>query len=84
MVFNLGFGKKRKMGKLMGKYVNQRIKHRKSLKQQLERLDAQLKDKKIDQLERDRLRDLLEAKYYQQQQKEWKIIQTKYTNPFTF
>jgi hypothetical protein len=76
-----GFGKKQKMVKLVGKYVNQRLKHKRSFKNQLERLDAQLQHEEIDQLERDRLRDLLEANYYQQQQEDWKRIQNKYINP---
>ena len=81
MGFNFGFGKKQKMVKLIDKYVNQRIKHKRSFEEQLMRFDAQLQHEEIDQLERDRLRDLLEAKYYQQQQEEWIPIQNKYCNP---
>jgi hypothetical protein len=65
--FNLGFGKKPKKGKLIEKFVNQRIEHKKNYKEQLNRLDFQLKQEKIDSLERDRLITILEAKYYEKQ-----------------
>ena len=75
MGFSFSFGKKPKTGKLMGKYVNQRIQHKKSYQEQLDRLDSQLQQENIDKLERDRLRTILEAKYYEQQQEDWEQLQ---------
>ena len=68
---NLGFRKKPKKVKLIGKYVNQRIEHKKTYKEQLDRLDSQLEQENIDKFERGRLRTILEAKYYEQQQEDW-------------
>ena len=84
MVFNFGFRKKQKVGKLIGHYVKERIKERQSYNDQLERLVAQLQDETIDQLEHDRLRDLLDATYYQQQQEAWSSIQNKYAKPLVY
>lgn len=75
MGFNFGFRKKQRMAKLIDNYVNQRIQHKRSYGEQLERLDAQLKHENIDKLERDRLKTILEAKYYKQQQEDWNQIQ---------
>ena len=69
--FNLSFGKKPKKGKLIGKYVNQRVENKKTYQQQLDRLDSQLEQENIDKIERDRFRTILEAKYYEQQQEDW-------------
>ncbi len=75
MGFNFSFGKKPKTGKLISKYVNQRIEHKKSYQEQLDRLDSQLQHENIDKIERDRLRTILETKYYQQQQEDWNQLQ---------
>jgi hypothetical protein len=75
MGFNFSFGKKPKTGKLIGKYVNHRIQHKKSYQEQLDRLDSQLQHENIDEIERDRLRTILEAKYYEQQQEDWDQLQ---------
>lgn len=77
MALSFSFGRKQKMGTLMVKYVNKRIRQKKSYEEQLERLDAQLQHENIDKLERDRLRTILEAKYYKQQQKDWDQIQKR-------
>ena len=71
MGLSFNFRKKNKKGKLIGKYVNQRIQHKKSYQEQLDRLDSQLQHENIDKLERDRLRTILEAKYYEHQQEDW-------------
>ena len=52
MGFSFSFGKKQKMGKLIGFYVNQRIQHKRTYEEELERLDTQLQHEKIDKLER--------------------------------
>ena len=75
MGFSFSFAKKPKTGKLIGKYVDQRNQHKKSYQEQLDRLDLQLQHENIDKIERDRLRTILEAKYYQQQQEDWDQLQ---------
>ena len=77
MGFSFHYRKKQKMGKLIGYYVNQRIQHKRAYEQELNRLDAQLQHEKIDKLERDRLRTILETEYYEQQQEDWKHIKKR-------
>ena len=48
MGFSFSFGKKQKMGKLIGFYVNQRIQHKRTYEEELERLDTQLQHEKIE------------------------------------
>jgi hypothetical protein len=75
MIFNLSLRKKSKKGKLIQKYVNQRVRQKRLYQEQLDRLDSQLKHENIDLNERDRLRTILEAKYYEQQQDDWDQLQ---------
>jgi len=77
MGFSFSFGKKQKMGKLIGFYVNQRIQHKRTYEEELERLDTQLQHEKIDKLERVRLRTILVTKYFEQQQDDWNRIQKR-------
>ena len=70
-IMGFSFGKKPKTGKLIGKYVNQRIQHKKFYQEQLGRLESQLQHENIDKIERDRLRTILEAKFYETQQEDW-------------
>ena len=80
---NMGFsfGKKRKMQKLIGNYVSFRVKEKRAFNEQLERLVAQLSDKKIEPDTYERLREVLEVKYFQQQQEEWAKIKDKFYDP---
>ena len=80
---NMGimFGKKRKMRNLIKKYVSFRVKERKAYNEQLKRLDAQLHDKKIDSDTYERLKEVLEAKYYEEQHEEWVKVQDQFFNP---
>ena len=82
MGFNFSFRKKQKVGTLITHYVKERNKEKQSYTEQLERLVAQLQDGTIDQLEHDRLRDLLDANYFQQQQEAWSHVQNKYSTLF--
>ena len=75
MGFNFSFGKKPKKSKVICKFVNQRIQHKKAYQEQLDRLDSQLQLENIDQLERERLRTILEAKFYEQQQEDLEQLQ---------
>ena len=75
------FGKKRKMRNLIKNYVNFRVKERRTFNEQLKRLDAKLQDKEIEHDTYERLKEVLEAKYYQEQQEEWTKVQGKFFNP---
>ena len=66
MGFHFAFWKKQKIGKLIGSYVNNRVKENIAFDEQLKRLDSQLQEKTIDQQTYDRLRDILEVKFIQQ------------------
>ena len=65
MGFHFAFWKKQKIGKLIGSYVNNRVKENIAFHEQLKRLDSQLQEKTIDQQLYDRLRDILEVKFIQ-------------------
>lgn len=77
MNFGFGLRKKQKTGKLMKKYIIQRLEHKKAYKKEIDQLDFQLKNEKIDKIEQERLRGVLEAKYYEQQLEDWNKIQKK-------
>lgn len=81
MGFSISFGKKRKMRKLIGNYVSDRVKEKKAFNEQMKRLDAQLQDKKIEKQIYERLKDILEVKYFQQQQEQWAKIKNNFFNP---
>lgn len=61
MGFRLGLRKNQNKGKLMNTDVTPRLEYIRFYEAQLDRLDAQLQTLKIDKLERDRLRSILEA-----------------------
>ncbi len=75
MGFTLSFGKKRKFRKLISDYVNSRAKEKRVFQKQIERLDAQLRNKIVEQETYERLKILLEAKHLQLQQEEWAKIE---------
>ena len=75
------FGKKRKMAKLVTRYMDQRVEQKKSFEEQLGRLNDRLEKEKIDLQERDRLMFMLQTQFYEQQEKQWKQVQKKYVNP---
>jgi hypothetical protein len=81
MGFSAPFGKKHSFRKLVKNYISLRVKEKKAFTEQRKLLDAQLKDKKIDQHDYERLSEVLEAKYLQQQQEGWAKIETKFYNP---
>lgn len=60
MVFGFPFGKSKKTAKLIQKYVKERVKENQLINSQLERLNAQLQNKKIDKDTYKRLRNVLE------------------------
>ena len=81
MGFSSPFGKERKMRKLIGNYVKDRVREKRAFNEQIRRLDVQLEDKKFDQYIHERLREILETKYYQKQQEQWAKIENKFQNP---
>jgi len=81
MGFNLPFGKERKMRKLIGNYIKDRVREKRVFEEQIRRLDAQLEDEQIDQQIHERLRRILEAQYFQKQQEQWATVKNKFPNP---
>jgi predicted Ser/Thr protein kinase len=75
------FGKKHKFRKLVKNYVTFRVKEKRAFDEQRKLLAAQLRDKIIDPHDYERLREVLEANYFQQQQEEWAKIKNKFYNP---
>ena len=69
------------MRKLIGDYVDFRVKEKRAFDEHVKRLDAQLRDKIIEQDIYDRFITVLEAKYFQKQQESWAKIQNKFRNP---
>ena len=81
MGFNLPFGKERKMRKLIGNYIKDRVREKRVFEEQIRRLDAQLNDEQIDQQIHERLRGILEIQYYQKKQEQWATVKNKFPNP---
>lgn len=81
MGFGLTFGKERKMLKLVGNYIKDRVREGKAFNDQIRRLDAQLTDKLIDEETYQRLKAILETQYYQKQEEEWEKVVNKFQNP---
>jgi len=67
MEFKFSFGKK-KMVKSIRTYVTGRVKEKKAFEEQLKRLEVQLQNKTLDQFTYERMRDILEASFVQQQE----------------
>jgi len=67
MEFKFSFGKK-KMVKSIRTYVTGRVKEKKAFQEQLKRLEVQLQNKTLDQFTYERMRDILEASFVQQQE----------------
>ena len=67
MKFKFSFGKK-KIGKTIRAYVTGRVKEKRAFEEQLERLEVQLQNKTLDQFTYERMRDILEASFVQQQE----------------
>ena len=81
MGFSLPFGKERKMRKLIGNYIKERVREKRAFDEQTRRIDAQLKDEQIDMQIHERLRGILETQYYQKQQEQWARVENKFQNP---
>ena len=69
MKFSFGFGKTTpNTGKVIQRYLKARLEEKRVLSEQVKRLDAQLKDKKIDKQTYKRLKDVLEINFLQQRE----------------
>jgi hypothetical protein len=80
MGFSLPFGKKRKIRKLIEKYLKDNVREERTFNEQRKRLDSQLDDRQIDQQIYERYRVILEKQYYQKQKKEWVKVKNKFQN----
>lgn len=81
MEFSLPFRKERKMRKLIGNYIKDRVREKRAFDTQIRRLDAQLNDNRIKQQTYERLIVVLETQYYQKQKEEWLKVENKFQNP---
>ena len=66
--FNFGFGRTPNTGKVIQGYLKVRLEEKRTLRDQLERLDAQLKDNTLDQETYERLKDVLEINFLKQRE----------------
>ena len=84
MGFKPNFWKKKKMGNSVCAYVRGRVKQKRAFEQQLERLEAQLLNKTLDQDSYERMRDILEVSFVQQQEESRAYMQNTFlkTSPF--
>jgi hypothetical protein len=82
--FSFVFGKKKKLRKSIRTYVADRAKEKRSFEQQLERLEAQLLNKTLDQDSYERMRDILEVSFVQEQEESRAYMQNTFlkTAPF--
>jgi len=78
MGFNLSFGKNARMRKLIGEYINARVREKRAFADLLKRLNAELDDNQIQDKAYERLRTNLEVQFYQKQEEEWSKIKHKF------
>jgi hypothetical protein len=84
MGFHFVFGKKKKIEKSIRTYVKKRVNKRRAFEEQLERLEAQLQNKTLDQDNYERMKDILEINFVQQREEARTYMQNTFlrTNPF--
>lgn len=80
-MFSFMFKKKWVMNKSIRNYIRSRVEKKRAFEKQKTLLETQLRDKEIELEIYERLKDILEAKYYKQQQEEWTEIQNNFQNP---
>ena len=81
MGFGVLFGKSNKTVKQVQKYLQERIKEKQALNEQIKRLDTQLQNNSIDQYTYERLRDVLEINFIKQREEALEKAQLKYNLP---
>jgi len=72
------------MGKSMRAYVTGRVKEKRAFEEQLKRLEVQLEDKILDQFTFERMRDILEASFVQQQEESRVQMQNTFLKTSSF
>jgi ribosomal protein L16 Arg81 hydroxylase len=68
MNFSFGFGRTPNTTKVIQSYLKVRLEEKRTLSKQLQRLDAQLKEKTIDKQTYKRLKDVLEINFLKQRE----------------
>lgn len=83
MKFKFSFGKKKRV-KSIRAYVRGRLNEKRAFEEQLERLEVQLQNKILDQFTYERMRDILEVRFVQQQEESRAYMQNTFlkTSPF--
>jgi len=84
MGLHLGFGRKKKIGKLIGNYIKARVKEKRAFEKELEELDVWLHGKIIDQDAYQRMKDVLEVGFTRQREEALASIQNTFLNTFPF
>ncbi len=84
MGFKLSFWKKKKIEKSIRAYMTSRVKETRSFQEQLKRLEFQLQNKTLDRFTYERMRDVLEINFVQQQEESRAHLQNTFpeTSPF--
>jgi acetyl-CoA carboxylase alpha subunit len=80
MGFHSVFGKKKKIGKSIRTFVKKRVNEKRGFEEQLERLEAQLENKTLDQFTYERMRDILKINFVQQREEARTYIQNTFRN----
>lgn len=80
MGFHVVFGKKKKIGKSIRTYVKSRVNEKRAFEEQLERLEAQLENKTLDQFTYERMREILEINFIQQREEARTYMQNTFLN----
>lgn len=84
MASHFGFGKKKKIGKFMGNYIEARRNERRAFEKELEKLDVLLRDGIIDQETYQRMKDMLEVAFVRQREEALASLQDTFLNTLTF
>jgi uncharacterized membrane protein YheB (UPF0754 family) len=84
MGFKLAFGKKKKMERSIRAYVTRRLKEKRSFQEQLKRLEFQLQNNMLDKFSYERMREVLEINFVQQQEESRAHMQNAVLNASPF
>ena len=84
MGFKLNFWKKKKVEKSIRAYMASRVKEKRSFQEQLKRLEFQFQNKRLDRFTYERMRDVLEINFIQQQEESRTHLQNTFekVSPF--
>ncbi len=82
MGFGFVFGKKARTVKFIRTYIKQRVKEKTAVREQLERLDAQRKNKTIDQFSYERMSAMLQISFIKQRKE--KLDKARISGKYNF